>query len=219
MPCTTARPRPCPPRLLGGQVGLEDARPGRLVHSDAVVLHPQRRLRARLARQWSPAPGRRMMWPVGPTASRALAQRLSTTWCSWVRSASTVPTGGRHGHLERDRRGDRRAHQAQAPRDDLERSSGSRLGWSLRPKVRICRTRSRARSRGLLDDGEALVRSAEPRRHLLERDLRAAHDGRQQVVEVVRHAAGEPADGLQLLGVPQLLVQGGPVFERLRRAR
>ena len=42
---------------------------------------------------------------------------------------------------------------------------------------------------------------------LLERERRVAADRGQHVVEVVRDAAGEPADRLQLLALPQLLLE------------
>jgi hypothetical protein len=38
-----------------------------------------------------------------------------------------------------------------------------------------------------------------------------AHDDGQHVVEVVRHAAGEPSQGLHLLPLPQLLLEAALV--------
>ncbi len=50
---------------------------------------------------------------------------------------------------------------------------------------------------------------AEPQRrrirHAVEQELRVAFDDHQQIVEVVRHASGELADGLHLLRLAQLI--------------
>ena len=50
------------------------------------------------------------------------------------------------------------------------------------------------------------------RGHLLDGDLDVAEDGLEHVVEIVRHAAGEAADGLQLLRVRKLGLQGILLF-------
>ena len=49
--------------------------------------------------------------------------------------------------------------------------------------------------------------------------LDVAEDDREQVVEVVRHAAGQPADGLHLLGLPQLLLEAFAAARARARAR
>ena len=43
--------------------------------------------------------------------------------------------------------------------------------------------------------------------HLLQRQLRVAEDHAQHVVEIVGHAAGQPAHGFHLLGLGQLRLQ------------
>ena len=60
------------------------------------------------------------------------------------------------------------------------------------PARRICSTSGAGRAAG-----------AQP---ALEQ-LRVAEDGGEEVVEVVRHAAGEAADGLHLLRLPHLLLK------------
>ncbi len=47
-------------------------------------------------------------------------------------------------------------------------------------------------------------------RHLVQGDLRIAEDDTQHVVEIVRHAPGQPADGLHLLAVEELVLQSLP---------
>ena len=42
----------------------------------------------------------------------------------------------------------------------------------------------------------------------VEQQLAVSEDRGQQIVEVVRHAAGQPADGLHLLRLPELLFTG-----------
>ena len=57
-------------------------------------------------------------------------------------------------------------------------------------------------------------------REALAQQVEVAHDSHQQIVEVVRHAACELADGLHLLGLSQLLLcllAGGDLFHQLSR--
>ena len=46
------------------------------------------------------------------------------------------------------------------------------------------------------------------RRQLLQHQVRVPEHDRQQVVEVVRDAAGQPADGFHAFGLPSLRLQG-----------
>ena len=52
----------------------------------------------------------------------------------------------------------------------------------------------------------ASLRRSSPGSRFVNEHLGVAMDGHQQVVEVVRDAAGEPADRLHLLRLPQLLL-------------
>jgi len=54
------------------------------------------------------------------------------------------------------------------------------------------------------------------RAHLLEDQVRVAVDYGEQVVEIVRHAAGQTSDTLQPLGLLQLLLQILPLLAGLR---
>ena len=47
----------------------------------------------------------------------------------------------------------------------------------------------------------------------IERKLGVVDDNGKKVVEVVRHAAGQPADGIHFLGLKQLLFEMQPVGE------
>jgi hypothetical protein len=80
----------------------------------------------------------------------------------------------------------------------------------------------RATSCRLQDDAQRLLCGG--RGPLLQRQLGVAGDGGEEVVEVVRDAAGELAHGLQALRVPQLSLQGAAplglrVGLRVRRVR
>ena len=90
----------------------------------------------------------------------------------------------RHELIERDR----------LLRDDL--TAAERQQLAREPGRAICRLED------LLCIGAPLVSLVE----VLHEHLRVAVDGHQQIVEVVRDAAGEPADRLHLLRLPQLLL-------------
>jgi hypothetical protein len=60
-----------------------------------------------------------------------------------------------------------------------------------------------------------VVAHAGARRQLLERALGKPQNGSQDVVEVVRHASSEPPHGLELLGVPEAVLELGLLFPRL----
>ena len=62
-----------------------------------------------------------------------------------------------------------------------------------------------------------MLESWSPRR--LSGELAVAADRGQQVVEVVRHAAGELADGLHLLRLPQLALEADPLLLGLSARR
>ena len=72
-----------------------------------------------------------------------------------------------------------------------------------RLKVRICLTSCSARSPASSTPFEVVVFGG-LRGHVADDDLGVADDGRQDVVEVVGHAAGQGAEGLHLLGLQQL---------------
>src|SRR5205823_9201639 len=57
-----------------------------------------------------------------------------------------------------------------------------------------------------------------PRRQVAQQQLRVAEDGRQQVVEVMRNAAGELAHGLHLLRLAELLLEVALIADVALRA-
>ena len=86
------------------------------------------------------------------------------------------------------------------------RSRISGFSTCLRLNASSCRVSSAARSVALRISSRS-ERSDEPVLGVLERERRVAADRGQHVVEVVRDAAGEAADRLQLLALPQLLLE------------
>ena len=75
----------------------------------------------------------------------------------------------------------------------------------LRLKVSSWRVRAAARSPALRIS-YTFSRCRIVALHGMQQELAVAGDGREQVVEVVGHAAGQPAHRLHLLGLPQLLL-------------
>ena len=84
----------------------------------------------------------------------------------------------------------------------------------LRLKASICRVSSAARSAARLISSASARRGSagsKPDHH----DFGVADDRRQQVVEVVRDAARQPADGFHLLRVAQLLFERDAALQRV----
>ena len=84
----------------------------------------------------------------------------------------------------------------------------------LRLKARSCRVSDEARSAALAISwaGTAQVRLGA---ETFQQKFRVARDHHQQIVEVVRDAAGQAADGFHLLRLPQLLLQGAALGDVL----
>ena len=99
-------------------------------------------------------------------------------------------------------------------RSILVRSATTSLrtsGWDcmtcLRLKASNWRVRLAARSEAAVNLLEAFAGLGRVLVRVHQQQLGIAPDDRQHVVEVVRHAAGELADGLHLLRLAQLLLQ------------
>ena len=69
---------------------------------------------------------------------------------------------------------------------------------------------ARAAIHRLLDLGRLVARRIVGR-ELHQQQVRRAHDAHQDVVEVVRDAAGQPPDRFELLRLPQLLLERAPL--------
>jgi hypothetical protein len=85
------------------------------------------------------------------------------------------------------------------------RSSGRGLTICLRPKASSWRVRPAARSEACLIWARGGQRLRVQRRQGQQRGM--AEDDREDVVEIMRHAAGQLADGLHFLRLAQLLLQ------------
>ena len=139
-------------------------------------------------------------------ASRALMARLRTATSSWVGSAITGIIASSRSNCFLDPRAEhvaqQRAHVLDQRRDvgrpDLEPlDPAEREQLAGQPRAALGR-----RQRVLGIALELGVVGA------LGDDVEAADDHRQQIVEVVRDAAGELAQRLHLLALPQLLLRG-----------
>ena len=194
--------------FLGGEERIEGARQHLGRHADARVgdaeahevaqpVRPRRACGALSARiAIVPPPG---------IASRALTQRFSTASSSSPASTST-------GH----RSAPKRISTCRSPRS--ERVSISRMPWRCAPQVErggTHRLAARERQQVAGEVGAALDRPAHaveraagstPHRRAASIRLTPLRIDLQQVVEVVRHAAGELAERFQLLRMPQRLL-------------
>ena len=139
-------------------------------------------------------------------ASRAFTTRFITTWWSWPGSASIGPRAG-SSCVVRTMSSPISGRSIDCISTTMPfrfRSSG--VSTCLRLNARSWRVSRAARSVAFLISS----RSALQRRAVLgvlEREGGVAADRGQHVVEVVSHAAGEPADRLELLALAKLLLE------------
>ena len=99
------------------------------------------------------------------------------------------------------------------------RSTDRRLDDLLAAERQQLARQRRGALAGALHVGQRPVDRDRPGSHVVQHRLGVAEDDRQQVVEVVRHAAGQPADRLHLLRLPQLLLEAGAAARGRGRAR
>ena len=96
------------------------------------------------------------------------------------------------------------------------RSTGPDSAAWRRPKARICRVSPAARSDDWrISSRPFALRIARPQ--VAQQEAGVALDRGEQIVEVVRHAAGEAAEHLHLLRLSQLALQ--PLARRRCRGR
>ncbi len=118
-------------------------------------------------------------------------------------SARTAPSVGAQGVLELDVLADEAVQHLVQRLDDLVEAQHLRLEHLLAAEGEQLPGERRRPQRGrldLLDVGALGVLGAE----VLEQQVAVAGDGREEVVEVVRDAAGEPAHGLDPLRLAEL---------------
>ena len=89
----------------------------------------------------------------------------------------------------------------------LFRSSTAAASTCWRLKASSCRVSAARALGGLLDLLDDRARSGSSARARSSEQLAVAEDDGEQVVEVVRDAAGEPADRLHLLRLAELLLE------------
>ena len=117
--------------------------------------------------------------------------------------------GGAHD-LELDLRADEPAqHRFHAADDVAEREQPRPRRLPPAEREQLPRQAGAALDRLLDLDRFAARRVVGPQLH--QEQVGRAHDAHQDVVEVVRDAAGEPADRLELLRLPQLLFERAPL--------
>ena len=113
------------------------------------------------------------------------------------------PCAGREAQLDRDVFAEQAAEHVGRPRHQLVDVHGRRL---QRLATRECQELLRQRGRPLRPLRRVLDGTPEPHRiaPLVADDLQVAEDDRQQIVEIVRDAAGQLADRFHLLRMPKL---------------
>ena len=112
--------------------------------------------------------------------------------------------------IELDFRPDQPAqHRVHSADDVAEREQAGARGLAPAESQQLPRHARAALDRLLDLAGFAARRIVGPELH--QQQVGRAHDAHQNVVEVVRDAAGEPADRLELLRLPQLLFERAPL--------
>ena len=191
--------------LLGGEKRLGRLAQRLRVHAMAGIAHGRAGHKCRAAGSASAlqAPSASNMVSVPPfgIASRALTTRFSSASSIWL--VSIMTSGSRSGRSncssicgpsERSIRSVMpRTRSTRSRGFDLQscrRANASRRWVSVAPRCAPCIAPS-------------IRRASSDRRHVLAQQLEIAEHRHQQVVEVVRHAAGELADHLHLLRLAQ----------------
>ena len=157
-------------------------------------------------------------WPPAGIASRAFTARLMIACSICPGSPSTASSAARQLGLHRRRR--RRAAAPAAARSPATVSLTSNTRGSsscLRLKASSWRVTDAGALGGAPDFLDVGARGM-IRRELAERQLRVAGDRGQRVVQIVRDAAGEPADRFHLLRLPQLILEQPAVGDVLHGA-
>ena len=207
------------PDRLGGEERIEGPRDHVGRHADAGIgdrrcrhIGPARRraCRARIASsRRGIARSRSSAVPPSGMASRALIARLSIALSSWCGSQKRRPQSARRDDLQLDRLAD--ACGAAVPPCDatswLTSTGFGSSGWR-REKASSRWVSAAARLAEAMAARRVAVDSRQPalrdaRLHQVER----ADDAGQQIVEIVRDAAGELADRFHLLRLPELFLQ------------
>ena len=147
--------------------------------------------------------------PPSGMASRALTAMLSKADSSWARSASTVQASAREDRVDLDPLADRPVEQVGHAADqlvDLDHLGLQRLAPGEGEQLAGQRRGARRGLHHRLGEANALVLGeAGPAQH-----VRRALDHGQEVVEIVRDAAGELAERLHLVGLAELVLGLGP---------
>ena len=135
-------------------------------------------------------------------ASRALIARFITTCSSWQRSATSGQGASSSSKRSSNCAPIRRASSGpHLPHDlvEVQRPRAQRLAAAEREQALRELGRALARALGLVDVAADRVVLVQPQ----QRELAEPDHGGHEVVEVVRDAARQPADGLELLGLQQ----------------
>ena len=139
-------------------------------------------------------------------ASRALTIRLSSSCSTCAGSASTGNTASARSQPQLHLSADQPARHLRHRADDLVEVEGDRLEHLLAAEGQQL-ARQRCGALGGVQDLIHLRRHRRIGLDAVRHQLRIAADRGQQVVEVVRDAAGEPADRLHLLRLAQLVLE------------
>ena len=184
-------PRPC--RCRCRRRACAGSRPGSSPSSDAPAT-------LMLVKRMVTAP------PFG-MASRAFSARLSMASSSWLGSTSTGRTAACAPlMLDADQRPDRLLEQAPHPLDQIGHIDRSAAGGPGAGRKRAGAGSAPRPAPRPASPPSTSAAGCGRLRHAASQQVEIGDHGHQQVVEVVRHAAGELAERLQLLRLPQLLL-------------
>src|ERR1035441_5903384 len=145
-------------------------------------------------------------------ASRALIARFITTWLICPRSAMMVTgSGSRAVTISTSSPMSRRSIRlASATAPFREMGLASAICLRLNASNCCVRAAARAPAAPTTPNPPPPPPRRVPRREIRQQHVAIAADHRQMVVEVVSHPAGQPADALHLLRLPQLRLELGP---------
>ena len=202
-------PRPVPlPLLLGGEERLEDAAQHLRRHAGAgvgdldhgiVARHRPRHAARRSPRRATVCGWRSSAAPPFGMASRALVARLASARLELRRIDDHRPQVGRELERDLDRLAERPAQQPRDVGDQRVRrrcAAAAAAGGGRRRAAAASGRRRAAPRRALSPPSSSTSRSGPCE---LAQQVEIADDDAEQVVEIVRHAAGEIADRLHLL--------------------
>ena len=191
---------------------LEDPRPRRGIHATAGVGDGEDDERPRRPRRSAACSGSTfavliVSVPPSGMASRAFSARLTRTCSTWPGSACTSQRSEPSAVDHLDVLADQAMQHLFVSTTIVFRSTMRGCSTCLRPKARSCWVSDAARSAACSIASTSARRPTSLRVEAAAQEAAVHGDDRQQVVEVVRDAAGQAADGVELLRLVQAFLE------------